>query len=92
MTQKNENRLRRLEREQRPPPYPEEDFKHCTEEELVAMRDAARAASKGDAAAEAELIRLLALTDARKGLVAGRSIEAQVLLGTHTSKRALKMR
>ncbi len=52
------------------------------------MRDAALAASKGDAAAEAELIRLLALTDARKGLVAGRSIEAKGLLGTQTSKHA----
>jgi hypothetical protein len=66
MTQRNENRIRRLERAQKPPPYPEEDFSQCTEEELVAMRDAAQAALAGDVEAAAELHRLLALTDARK--------------------------
>jgi hypothetical protein len=66
LTQRNENRLRRLESAKRPQPYPEEDFSHCTEAELVAMRDAARAALAGDAEAKAELQRLLALTDARK--------------------------
>ncbi len=86
MTQRNENRLRRLEREHRPPPYPEVDFKHCTEEELVAMRDAARAASKGDAAAEAELARLLTLTEPRRGLMAGRSMGSKALPSTDTSK------
>lgn len=61
MTQRNENRIRKLERAHKPAPYPEESFAHCTEEELVAMRDMARAAVAGDRAAEAELYRLLAL-------------------------------
>ena len=40
---------------------------HCTEAELIAMRDAGRLALKGDAKAEAELHRLM--TDARKRLL-----------------------
>jgi hypothetical protein len=66
MTQRNENRIRKLERAQKPSPYPEEDYSHCTESEIVAMRDAAEAALAGNAEADAELRRLLALTDARK--------------------------
>jgi hypothetical protein len=69
MTQRNENRLRRLESTKRRQPYAEESFDHCTEEELVTMRDAAQAALAGDAEAAAELQRLLALTDAGKGLI-----------------------
>ncbi len=69
MGKTTENRIRKLERGHRPPPYREEHFDHCTETELVAMRDAARSALAGDAKAAAELHRLLALTDARKGLI-----------------------
>ncbi len=65
MTKQNERRLRRLEGQQRPAPYPEIDY-NLSESEIVAARDAGRAALKGDAAAEAELYRLLALADARR--------------------------
>ena len=69
MARTTENRIRRLERGHRPPPCREESFAHCTESEIIAMRDAARSAVAGDSEAGAELRRLLALTDARKGLM-----------------------
>ena len=43
MTQRNENRIRKLERTLRPPRYREVDL-NCSEEELIAMRDAGRLA------------------------------------------------
>ena len=72
MTQRNENRIRKLERAQKPAPYPEESFAHCgySEEEFAALIAMGRAALAGDRHAEADLQRML--TDARptKGLCA----------------------
>ena len=59
MTKQNERKLRRLEQHQKSAPFSERSFKHCTEEEIVAMRDAGRRALAGDAAAESELYRML---------------------------------
>ena len=70
MTLRNQNRIKHLEATTRPQPYPEEHW-DCSEAELVAMRDAARAALKGDRDAEAMLYKMLAQMDARRGLIEG---------------------
>jgi hypothetical protein len=52
MGKTSENRIRKLERSHRPPPYREVDFGQRTEEEFVELIKLGRAALAGDAAAE----------------------------------------
>ena len=44
MTLRNQNRIKQLEATTRPAPCQEIDYSHCTEAEIVAMRDLGEAA------------------------------------------------
>jgi hypothetical protein len=52
MAKTTENRIRKLERNHRPPPYREVDFGWRSEEDYVELIKLGRAALAGDAAAE----------------------------------------
>jgi hypothetical protein len=66
MSNRSEQRLRRLEQANPNPPYKEVHFPYCSELELVRMRDISRAALKGDTASERELTRFMKAADERR--------------------------
>ena len=66
MSNRSEQRLRRLEQAKPNCTRREVHFRHCTEMELVRMRDTGRAALKGDASSEHDLTRLMKVADERR--------------------------
>lgn len=69
MSTKSEQRLRRLEQAAPKCPYREIHFPHSTEQELVLMRDLARAALKGDEVPLSKLDRLMTIAAERETAV-----------------------